>query len=232
MKNRTFPFPMRTYERVIALLYIPIHSVFLPELMYLFIDLLNLDVSRAQFLFVRYLISALVMLLALNRYWRATIGDLGRSKSKTLDTLVLSCALYWALNYVVSFIMPLLLQSVSNPNSAAVNDSLSADPSMTMIVTVLLAPIAEETMFRGALFGTIRKKSRIAAYIVSVLLFAFYHLWAFALVGDWRVFIYMLQYFPAGIALAWCYEHAGTLVTPVVLHALINLIASVSFVWR
>jgi membrane protease YdiL (CAAX protease family) len=95
------------------------------------------------------------------------------------------------------------------------------------VTTVLLAPVVEETMFRGALFGSIRLRSRAVAYIVSALAFAAYHLWPFLFTDMWRVnALYALQYIPASVILAWCYERGNSIWAPITLHALINLLAN------
>ena len=232
MKKHAFSFPMRTYERVIGLMYIPVHSYIVPRLMFWMFDLLGVWPSGAHDL-IYYGFSAVFLLLVLNRYWRATIRDFTGAPFRALQAVVIGYVSYIAMEVVMDLLMSLFLDNLLNPNSAAVADSVTLNPQMMFVVTVLLAPIAEETMFRGALFGTLRKKNRVAAYIVSALLFGMYHIWDFALGGGGALtLVYAMQYIPASIALAWCYEHSGALVAPVVLHALINLIATVSIVWR
>ncbi|MDR0838330.1 MAG: CPBP family intramembrane metalloprotease [Oscillospiraceae bacterium] len=229
-KNREeFAFPMRRYERVIGMLYIPVHAYLLPLALYIVLNLLGkaeLDGARMELWY--YAISSLFLLLALNRYWRATIRDFGGAPVRALQAVILGFVLYFAADWAVAYVMSLFMDNLTNPNSAAVIDTITRDPQTMMLVTVLLAPIAEETMFRGALFGTIRGKSRFAAYAVSALLFALYHLWGYMFTGEGLgVLVYLPQYIPAGIALAWCYERSGSLVAPVALHALVNFVATV-----
>ncbi|MDR0905327.1 MAG: CPBP family intramembrane metalloprotease [Oscillospiraceae bacterium] len=233
MKKRAFPFPMRRYESVIGIIYIPFHAYFLPMLLYFILDAVGLRLAEPRMDLIYYGISALFLLCAMSSYWKATIRDLKKTVFRTIQAVFLGYACYFLANFIVDIVMSFFMDNLTNPNSAAVIDSVELNPNMMLVVTVLLAPIAEETMFRGALFGTLRKKSRFAAYAVSALLFAVYHLWGY-LVGGWGadILVYALQYIPAGIALAWCYEYSGTLVAPVVLHALINLIATVTIVWR
>ena len=78
---------------------------------------------------------------------------------------------------------------------------------------------------RGVAYGTLRGKSVFLAYLVSTVLFAVYHMWSFLLDGyGWTILLYMLQYVPGGIALAWCYEKSKNIWAPVFLHMAINLI--------
>ena len=84
----------------------------------------------------------------------------------------------------------------------------------------------EEVLFRGYVFGNIRGSSRLAAYIVSCLLFAFLHVWQFAVVShSFTYFLLMLQYLVPGLVLAWVYEHSGTLWGSILLHMCVNALA-------
>ena len=91
---------------------------------------------------------------------------------------------------------------------------------------MVLAPIVEETLVRGLLFGVIRRKSRILAYAVTILFFSVIHVWQYLVLYDFReVLLAALQYIPAGIALGWTYEKANTVWAPIFLHMTINAIS-------
>ena len=131
----------------------------------------------------------------------------------------------YLLSLLVSFLLSFLLDNQVNPNSQAVSDLTALNPDAIKAVAILLAPIVEEVLFRGVLFGTVRKKSRIFAYILSTVAFAFYHLWQYFLTGfSWHLLLYMLQYVPASIALAWSYEKGRSIWSPVFLHMIMNFL--------
>ena len=67
-----------------------------------------------------------------------------------------------------------------NPNNKALMDIANDNPRALMGLIVFVAPIVEEVLFRGVLFGSIRPKNRIIAYAVSMCLFSFYHIWKYA----------------------------------------------------
>ena len=94
------------------------------------------------------------------------------------------------------------------------------------LIVVLLAPFVEEVLFRGLVFGCLKEKSRIFAYILSCALFAFLHVWT-AAVSNWDLgyLILMLQYLVPGLVFAWAYEHSGTLWTSILLHMLVNALS-------
>lgn len=233
MKTKPFQYPMRVYERVIGILYIPIHVWLLPYGFMLIAAVAGWSVDYPTQVLIYYAFGALFLLLATNCFWRATIRDFTHAPIRTLQAVILGYAAYFILNYIVALIMSLFTSNLVNPNTETVIRAMEMNRDMMLVVSVLLAPIVEETMVRGALFGAIRKKSRILAYVVSIAVFSVYHLWDNALFdGGLSVLLYAVQYIPAGFALAWCYEWSGTLVAPVVMHALINLISTVSVVWR
>ena len=101
---------------------------------------------------------------------------------------------------------------------------LSAPVLLAMLfVTIILAPIIEECLIRGLVFGSLHRTSRWLAYFVSCFLFVFMHNWQyFALYPAGSVLLSCIPYIPAAAALGWVYEKAGTIWAPITLHALIN----------
>ena len=98
-----------------------------------------------------------------------------------------------------------------------------ADRRAMSFVTIILAPIIEETLVRGLVFGSLHRTSRWLAYIVSCFLFVFMHNWQyFGLYPALSILLSCLPYIPASVALAWVYEKGGTIWAPITLHALIN----------
>jgi membrane protease YdiL (CAAX protease family) len=228
-----FSFPMRKYERAIGLLYIPVHAVLLIYAVEYVLRLLNLRLNSAQVNLVCYAVSALFLLCMLGRYWRATLGDVAKAPVRALQAVILGYAFYFFADWGMGYLIALFTSNAVNPNSRAVIEEIRLDGSVMLVVAVLLAPIAEETMFRGALFGTLRTKSRALAYAVSALAFAAYHIWTYIILGNNAAMsVYLLQYIPAALALAWSYEWSGTLVAPTLLHALMNLVTTINIQTR
>ena len=73
------------------------------------------------------------------------------------------------------------------------------------------------------MFGNLKQKSRVVAYLASCFLFALIHVWQFAVVNqDITYFLLMVQYLVPGAVLAWAYESSGTLWASIGLHAVAN----------
>ncbi len=87
-----------------------------------------------------------------------------------------------------------------NPNDATLADLAADDYSKVLSIAVFMGPIVEEVLFRGVIFGALQKRDRLAAYIVSVLLFALLHVWQYAVADQSAtLLLYMLDYIPIGL---------------------------------
>ena len=92
-----------------------------------------------------------------------------------------------------------------------------------MLGTVLLAPVAEECVYRGLVFRNLYPISKVAAYIVSMAAFSAVHIVSFlGLYTPLQLVLAFLQYLPAGLWLAWCYTKSGSIYGPLAMHMLIN----------
>lgn len=153
-----------------------------------------------------------------------------KQKHNPFATTGIALAAYFAMNLVANVtILYFATQNLTNPNSQAVNEAINVDLRSMFAVSVIMAPIVEEVLFRGVVFGTIRTKNRILAYVVSVLLFAVYHLWSsVVLYQDWTILVYLIQYIPPGLVLAWSYERSGSIWSSIMLHMIINSLVVIS----
>ena len=89
-------------------------------------------------------------------------------------------AFYYALSWLAGLLLSFLDLAVANPNDAYISGLAGSNFRLIAVCTVLLAPLVEETLFRGLIFGNLHQKSRVAAYAVSALIFAAIHVWQYA----------------------------------------------------
>lgn len=155
---------------------------------------------------------------------------LGRTTRNLADNLAAACrsalmgfvALY-GLNELAYRLTRLIAGAGTNLNDAPISAQVWDAPRMTQLILVFLAPFVEEVLFRGLVFGNLKHKSRVVAYLVSCLLFALLHMWQFAVVSpDVTHFLLLMQYLVPGAVLAWAYESSGTLWTAIAVHAAAN----------
>ena len=159
---------------------------------------------------------------------------IGRTSRNFADNLGVACrsvlvgliALY-GLNELVYRLTHLLIGNRTNLNDTAISAQIQDAPRVTLLIIVFLAPFIEEVLFRGLVFGNLKSKSRVVAYLVSCVLFALLHVWQFAVVQqDLTYFLLMVQYLVPGAVLAWAYESSGTLWASIGLHAAVNALSA------
>ena len=89
----------------------------------------------------------------------------------------------------------------------------------TGFLMLILGPIAEEIMFRGIIYTSLRqKRSRATSLVFSAFIFTFVHMEV----------IHFGEIFVMGILLAYLYERTRSLITPIVLHIAINLFSVIA----
>ncbi len=94
--------------------------------------------------------------------------------------------------------------------------------AVTLFEYSIIAPVFEEIIFRGVVFGTFRRQFGwpISA-VLSALIFSFVH--GYGLVG-------LLTVFWSGVLWAWAYEKTGSLWPGMIAHGVNNLLVSVTLV--
>ena len=221
-KNVVFTSPMSRFERAAALGYIPVHIAFLP---WLLIRIFGREALPEMTLnAVCYIAAALVLFLCLRRFFRREFDALCDYGPGVLLEVAKHYGVLLLCSMGLGLILLLATGEMENPNNEAVFSLAGEDLGKTTAVAVFLAPIAEEAMFRGGVFGLLRKYSRIAAYAASMLIFSVYHVWSFAL-SDPTAWLYLLQYLPASFLLARIYEKTNSLWASIFLHMTVNGVA-------
>ena len=94
------------------------------------------------------------------------------------------------------------------------------------IARIILAPIEEELLFRGLLYGAIRTKyGKFKAYIISISIFVFSHrrLWPYIIEGYWDLFfVYLITLTVIACFLTYLYESKRSLLLCMALHSSAN----------
>lgn len=151
---------------------------------------------------------------------RTLLADVGR----VLSSLGLGLVAFYGLNTLSTILLRLLPLRMNNLNDAAVSAQLGDSPGSTILIVVLLAPVVEETLFRGYIFTLLREHSRAAAYAASCLLWALAHVWQYA-AGNWSYLWMLTPYILPGLVMAWTRERAESLWGSVLLHSAVNALA-------
>lgn len=180
--------------------------------------------SEAGINCVYYAISVAFAFLVAGRFLRRSFDSLLDAPLESVKSFFLSWAIFWGLNIAVTLLLSgfEFFEELS-PNQSAIENIAGKNFGATVAMTVFMAPIVEELIFRGGIFGMIYPKSRVAAYVMTILIFSVYHVWQFIFVsGDLRYLLFALEYIPASFALCWCYDKSGSLWTCIAFHMSVN----------
>lgn len=222
-----FTSKMTRRERLAALIYLPIHFAALPVAAAVVLIKFYGDLSAVTVEAIYYAFGVAVMLLCEFRFLRREFDTLCDRPLRCLYTAFLGYGLMYTLNLLAAEILSLLLgdaamtMSLDNPNNNAVLGLFDEQYGLAAATTIFFAPVLEEILFRGGLFGTLRHRNRLAAYLVTIFLFSLYHVWQGALL-DWRNLLFIVQYIPVSFVLCWVYERSDTIWSPIFLHMFIN----------
>lgn len=100
--------------------------------------------------------------------------------------------------------------------TAILQGQLSAAQLAVIFVLVCgIVPIAEELFFRGFVYGTLRRWGAALAAVLSSIFFASVH----------NQIVHFLPIFLLGVILALLYQRTGSLLPPIMVHAVNNVVA-------
>lgn len=150
---------------------------------------------------------------------RKELGLLGAPTFVDIGLAPIGYAIYLALAAIFSQLMSMLFQWFNSNESQDVGFTTSLegfDRIIAVISLVFIAPIAEEIIFRGWLYGKLRNRIKLPlAIIITSLLFAILH-------GQWNVGV---SVFALSLVLCGLREVTGTIWSGMILHMLSNGIA-------
>lgn len=130
---------------------------------------------------------------------------------------------YYVLTLVVAMLISMITPDFANVNDQNIDTMLASNYSLIALSVVLLAPVSEELLYRGLIFGALHRKSRLAAYIVSTVVFSLMHVVGYITLYDiGTLALCFVQYIPASVCLAWAYERSGSIITPMLIHIAVN----------
>ena len=204
-------------------LYLAVEFLILPTALYWITARLFPGVSNAEVNFLFYFVNFLAILLIFHKFLTRNLGVAQSNPLRVGLYILLGLAIHWASGLVMGELTYLLMPDFVNINDMSIAAMSQEGFMLVAIGTVILVPTAEECLFRGLLFRGMYGKSRWAAYAISALCFCLPHVSAYIGSYEWSVLaLCFVQYLPAGLMLAWCYEKSNTIVTPILIHTIIN----------
>lgn len=216
---RAFTSALNRREAILVLLYMPIHMALLQWLLTGLVERGTLTPGNANLVY--YAVGFGYMLLAAFGFLRRDYDALADRPLRCIAEVLMNYSLMLAFNMLIGTLLLLVLPEEQNPNNQTLMRAAAQESRAVMATVTYLAPLTEEMMFRAGIFGLLRRKSRTAAYVVSVLAFSLYHVLPYA-VQEPVYWVYLIQYLPASFLLARCYERSNSIWCSTFFHMLVN----------
>lgn len=204
-------------------LYLLFQILALSEVLHLINGLLPTPLPNSRLNLIYFILNFLAAVTIFHKYLANHLSSLGRNWWACLKALILGYVFYWLSSYALSWLLGKAIPGFANLNDNAIAAMAGNDYWVVAVGVVILVPLAEEVFHRGLVFGGLYAHSRIAAYVVSCLLFAAIHVAGYIGSASVPVLIgCLVQYLPAGLCLAWSFQESGCIFVPILIHTLIN----------
>ena len=220
---------MTQKEQRAGLWYYPLQLLGLSLIIELFCMLLHIRLSAAWLNVLYFTLNFFGVVLLFHRFlWK----NLKIALQKPLHCILLALGgigIYMIGGSLVAELIARLQPSFFNVNDAYINSIIDDSYIPLAFCTIILVPIAEETLYRGLMFSSLYNRSRILAFAVSTLAFAAVHVVQY--IGAYsagHLALCLLQYLPAGIAFGLTYALTDTVWAPILMHMIINAIGILS----
>ena len=210
-------------ENIAGFIYIVIQMFLLPSVLQSINGTLSMPFSTGALNFIYFAINFICVTVIFRRYLLSSFKILIQSPFVTLRSALFGFVAYQAAKALITLVILLLSPNFTNLNDKAVQDSLTQNYTLMGIGTIILAPIAEEVLYRGVVFGCFHRKYPIFAYIFSTIVFSMIHIVGY--IGAYThtaLLCSFILYLPAGLCLAWAYDKSGTIMAPILMHIAIN----------
>lgn len=146
-------------------------------------------------------------------------------KENLLYGALIGVGLIYAVGFIGGMITLLLGGNESSVNQSLISSITAVHPVVMALSTVCLAPLLEEIIFRGLLFGWLYEVNGKFAHVASAFLFGFVHVMLAVLSGNVTEWIQIFSYFFMGMVLSYLYEKRNNIFVPMLTHGMNNLIS-------
>lgn len=223
-EERPFASGLEKKDILLGGIYLPFHILALPQLLEL-LGARNAWLTPGWESVIWYGLGFVYLVAVLFRWLREQFLQACDHVGTVLWNVAGAYALYYFLALGAQYLLTLLgADPAANPNNAGLLSLTGQDYRFVRAIALFVAPVVEEVLFRGIVFGALRERSRLLALAASIGLFALYHLWRYAAAGDFSALIYGIQYIPASLVLCLCYERTGSIWTAVLFHMVNNFV--------
>ena len=228
---------LERYEKIGGWIYLPVFFIVLPMAATVALLILGVNVMRMDmqvYLNVALeLLSCILLAALLHRFLGRAFRQARRFPGRFVIAVVAGTAIFFLGTGIMGYLIELIEPGLENVNNNTIMEMTGENLVLMLVDTVLLAPMVEELLFRGVIFTSIRPRSRFWAYAVSMVGFALIHVMGY--VGQYplhTLLLCLVQYLPAGFALAWVLEYSGSIWACIAMHMICNTLSmAVLLLW-
>ena len=212
-------------ENLLGYIYLAFSHILLADLIAIVAYYLGYPISVSVLNIIYFLVNFASVAAIFHRFLGRSLQAAWQNIPKCLINVVLGFGIYYWGTILLGFVITWIDPGFANVNDQAVTGMVQEHPGILGLCTVFFVPVVEETLYRGLIFQQLQRKHRLLAYIISVAAFSSIHIVGFIGSANWLTLaLCFMQYLPAGIALAWAYERADTIVAPILIHMIVNQI--------
>ena len=228
-RSATLAVTMTKKEMIWGFPYLVLELFFLPSLLLDLNALLPAPLADSWLNVMYFSLNFIFCCFLFRDFLKRALAQVGQNPGTFLTATVAGFILYYVSNLLMSILIRLLAADYANLNDGNIAQQFSGNFVLMAVSTVVLVPVAEELLHRGLIFGSLYKANHLLAYIISATFFSAIHI-----LGYWNSYslphllLAFLQYLPAGLALAWAYRKSGSIFSSILIHATVNLLASLA----
>lgn len=224
MDERRFVIAPTKTECALGGLYLAVELFLLPTALNQLNGLLSSPLSELWMNLVFFTLNFVVAAAIFHRFLHRSFHLLKTRFWQVLQAAVLGYVAYTVSVKLIYLVVTRFYPGFQNTNDVQINGLLAQNRYLMIFALAVMVPVTEECFHRGTVFAGLYQKNRILAYGLSTFLFAAVHVLGYiGSLSSLDLLLCYMQYLPAGLWLAWSYEKSGTIVTPMAVHAAVNL---------
>ena len=228
MNKETMPmYRFKAGEYIKGAVLLILYLALMPYIMLLISELMQAitgnPIPETALLLAPYYLSFALAVLLFKDYFIVQLSVFGHNLGRSIGSMFRCYFLMYGITLVCAMLLLAIGLNTGNPNDLALEGLVQDYDKVMLVMAVFLAPLVEELLFRGLIFGGLYKRKPAAAYIVSWLAFGAAHLLQYAIQsGEWSMLLYLIEYLPPSIAWGWCYKRSGNIWTVIFMHMIFN----------
>ena len=224
--NRPFSVEMRRYEIIGGCVYLAFYLFVMSSAVHLVLNLLGLPVDTVTLNKIYFFANFIITAVLFRRFLAYSLPMAADQPLRFLKGILLGFCIYEGCQVALGILCGLIAPNLWTPNDDNIRSIAAESYRVMWVGAVLLAPLTEETLIRGLVFGNLRRKNRVLAYIITALVFGLMHIVVYIPRMDVVTLVLNLALyaFPSA-ALCAAYEYAGTIWAPIALHMILNALS-------